>query len=231
MARGKPVAPGFRKLSGRSERYLDLSTGQELSRRQYDKLYGLLKQRGFTSYERQAKANEEIEIQKHLSRPARNRPSLQTAQKQSGKSPQEIIENRMMGRDLSKLKKIIQGAENRKVRLPKSLSNRNFKPGKKGRHFRTRLDFDAMADFIETASNFKNAAVYSYGIEFYDTRKKHRGAVTLVPLRDFSVPFDDSDWDDILDWIADHDYVQLLFGMVYVGLNIETYEKLARKKT
>jgi len=63
-------------LGGSSRRYRNKITGQVISRRQYDKLYGTLGRQGFTSYEAKAKAaKQQAPVQSAL-RPARGRRAV-----------------------------------------------------------------------------------------------------------------------------------------------------------
>ena len=62
----------WKPLGGKSRKFRNLSTGEEISRRQFDRRYGSLSKGGFTSYEKKAKATP-AEIRK--ARPARGRRS------------------------------------------------------------------------------------------------------------------------------------------------------------
>ena len=64
----------WRALGGTSRKFRNLETGEEISRRQYDKRFGVLKAQGFTSYEQKAKATP-AEIRNQ--RPAIGRPAKQ----------------------------------------------------------------------------------------------------------------------------------------------------------
>lgn len=75
MARAKAY-PGFEYLGGLSRNYKNIATGEVLSRRQYDKLYGSLARSGFNSYETKAQASPEA-VRK--SRPARGRPTAKAS--------------------------------------------------------------------------------------------------------------------------------------------------------
>jgi hypothetical protein len=55
VAKRPNTLPGWRPLGGKSRNYLNEETGEVLSRRQYDKLYGALARAGVASYEAKAK--------------------------------------------------------------------------------------------------------------------------------------------------------------------------------
>lgn len=77
----------YQPLGGKSRNYINLKTGEKLSRRQFDKRLGLLKRHGFSSYEKASEASKNKNLQAFLSRPARGRSTLR------GKSaPQRIAE-------------------------------------------------------------------------------------------------------------------------------------------
>jgi hypothetical protein len=48
------------RLPGSANRYRDTETGEELSRRQFDRRYGSLAQQGFTSYEQRQRISEQL---------------------------------------------------------------------------------------------------------------------------------------------------------------------------
>jgi len=63
-------------LGGSSRQYRNAITGDVISRRQYDKLYGALSRQGFTSYEAKAKAAKQQSPIQAAMRPARGRRAL-----------------------------------------------------------------------------------------------------------------------------------------------------------
>jgi len=67
-------------LGGTTRRYRNVRTGEEISRRQYDKRYGTLAREGFTSYERKAKARRQrLPSGRWYRPPSRNRPGIYLA--------------------------------------------------------------------------------------------------------------------------------------------------------
>jgi len=67
-------------LGGSTRRYRNVRTGEEISRRRYDKLYGTLAREGYSSYERKAKARRErLPSGRWFRPPARNRPGIYLA--------------------------------------------------------------------------------------------------------------------------------------------------------
>ncbi len=225
MAKESKAAPGFKRLPGKANQYIDLETGEILSRRQYDKRYGKLAKEGFTSYEQKAKANKQKDELKQLERPARKRTSILKVEPELRK---EIAQKRQEQRELTRIQKAINRANHKKVRVPQKVSISNFKPGKMGRQFRMPLDPATIRDFIETSRKYSGAAGYLFGVEFLDIRSGQTGAASLTGLRDFSVPFDAGDWEDIENWFEEHSYAEPLFAFVYIALKPAVYEK--RKK-
>jgi len=63
-------------LGGSSRRYRNRLTGETISRRQYDKLYGTLRRQGYSSYEAKAKAAKQQQPERAALRPARGRRSI-----------------------------------------------------------------------------------------------------------------------------------------------------------
>jgi len=54
--------PQYQRLPGKAQRYIDTDTGESISRRQYDKQFGVLAREGFSSYERRDLAFESTAI-------------------------------------------------------------------------------------------------------------------------------------------------------------------------
>lgn len=71
MASRRSGIGSWRRIAGR--RFQNIDTGETISRRQFDKRYGILARENFPSYEAKAKATP-VEIKK--TRPARGRPSI-----------------------------------------------------------------------------------------------------------------------------------------------------------
>lgn len=66
----------WQKQKGSSNRYINSETGETISRRQYDRTYGVLQKQGFTSYEQREKSEIRETKQFKLSKTAWNNFNL-----------------------------------------------------------------------------------------------------------------------------------------------------------
>ena len=230
MAKQKPIqiinGERWQSQGGTARNFINLDTGEIMPRRQFDKTYGALAKQGFKTYESKAAANLRAEGQEQLAKPARGRSSIRKLQ---GPVKYDILQTRIEQAKEKALFKAERRLSERKARTPKKLSVSNFKPGKQGRTFRVELSYEAIRDFIKTASKYSGAFSYNAGIEFFDTRTGRTGAANIIKGRHFSVPFDDSDWEDFEAWDNEHDYAQAAFAYVYIALKKSVYERHAKK--
>ncbi len=230
MAKQKPIqiinGERWQSQGGTSRNFIDLDTGEVLSRRQFDKRFGALAREGFKTYEQKAAAAAKREGYEQLAKPARGRSSVRKVQ---GPMRADIITARIEQAKEKEIAKAERRLSNKKARTPKSLSIKNFKPGKMGRTFRVELSYDAIRDFIAAASKYKGAFSYNVGIEFFDTRTGKTGAANVVKGRAFSVPFDEGDWEELEEWDNEHSYAQAAFAYVYIALKKAVYEKHGKK--
>jgi len=211
------------RIPGR--RFKNLKTGEELSRRQFDKQFGALAQAGLTSYETKAEKNRQIEGIQQLAKPARGRKKLKEANPEKRRA---LLEERAEEEKEKKIEKVESRTATKKFRVPKSLSLRNFKKGRMGNKWRVSFDRDAIREFIKTASKFKGALGYTVGVEFIDDRTGKKGAATLFTLRDFSMEFTGDDFAEMIDYIMERMYIRPLNAIVYIALKKSYAERNAK---
>ncbi len=220
-------APGWVRLPGEKTRqYMNTDTGEILSRRQYDKLHGRLAQAGLASNEAQARANLRRDEAEQLLRPARGRTSAQKTQALE----REIVKSaRLEQAHEKKAHAAVEREARRKARVPKKITARNFKPGRKGRAFRVPYDPESIEAFVREAANYKGALGYTVGIEFVDSRTGKVGAATVLPARFMDEDFTEDDWQEVEDYEQERSYMDPTFAVVYIALSQAAYEKLAKK--
>ncbi len=139
------------RLPGSANRYRNTDSGTEISRRQYDKLYGRLAGNGFTSYERQAKANREKDIEEALARPARARRSLVRYPKQSPERQARVVNARAAALE-----------RKHKHGIPNRVSNNMLPKKQRGIRFSLPFDYKVLEDWLRAAS--KNPAIIGFGV-------------------------------------------------------------------
>jgi len=161
----KKLLPGFKYLGGKSQRYLNTETGEEFSRRQYDKLAspGL-------SYEKKAAHNKLINPKAAILKPARGRKSYINAPEWV---KDEIAEQRLEAEKLKKEaeEKAKEAASNerkiqrligKKVKI-KQVKKHLIPPGQIG----WRLAFNTYSDLVKMVHDAKRTGViFAYALGY-----------------------------------------------------------------
>lgn len=141
------------KLPGKASRYKQTDTGEEISRRQFDKLYGRLAAQGFTSNEKQAKHNRERDLDRYLSRSARGRTSL--VRKSEIERQAALLERRLEYYD-----------KQTKKRPPSMIRDSFLKKGRMGERFSIPYDLEALRNWLDAAAANPNIIGAGVGITF-----------------------------------------------------------------
>jgi hypothetical protein len=217
----------FQRIPGKQKRVLDKQTGKEYSRRQFDKEFGKLKTQGVKSYEELARYNKGQEGKAQLLKPAKGRAS---ALKLPAEKKREVLAQRVETQTEKRLQNKIQKEESKKLRTPKSLSLKNFKPGKMGRRFNVPFDLITINEFINTAAKFKGSYGYTVGFIFVDTKTGAKGGVTLIRLRDLKMPYELDEFEEMLNYIEERNYIHPLNAVVYIALKQQVAESYANTR-
>lgn len=187
------VVPGFRRVagSGRAERYVNVATGEEISRRQYDKL----RRPGFTN-ESLAELNRQVESVKAAQRPARGKSSLK-------KLPPELrdleaerrvfqeIARKKREKEIAEQKRIareIERQRGKKVKTPKRITGALLTPGALGRTIEFENGYPEYLSLYEQAKKSGKIFSYSIGVDGIDSRTGRRYRATVFTQRGFDRP-------------------------------------------
>lgn len=176
----KQLISGWEYLGGKSQRYREIATGREISRRQYDKLDGQL------SYEKKAAHNKIINPELSAIRPARGRKSYLKSEDWAKK---EIAEQRIEAERLKKEKAKKEKEERQSELKAQRLSKKKIYVKKVRKHLIPkgkigwRVGFNNYNDFvtlIEDAKKISNIIfAYGFGIVGVDTQD---GQAVLRPI-------------------------------------------------
>lgn len=231
----------WQRLPGAARNYFDTETGEIISRRQYDKLYGALKKAGLSSYEAKAKQNLAKSEAEQLARPARGRTSLRGY---SEETKRDIVnarhEFKAQKAQTAKVKKAQDKIRARANRRP-AITNRLLKSGKMSRRVYTGLSQEEIQEVIEEA---RQARVFAYGVgvigvdeqtgDERDVWYRMDGKKVMRPVGD---DFTDEDFESMMDWISEYSYlipaaafVHLSFEIEYARQKKETAVRKARKQ-
>ena len=206
MADFDPTA--WRPLGGKSRNYYNPETGEQISRRKFDKMRGIF-------YEEKAEANKKADIAKALSRPARGRKKSRT---------QDEVEQEIEKYLSKKAAKEAAKAKPRKI-TPKLLKDGNKAARVK---FTTFEEFEAlrqqMLDVKSPARpGFRLITSYAIGIVGFDRRDPERKPIgaALTGLQSPQDKVTEKELGDMVeDFIGDHAY--FVFSYLYLHLHYDS---------
>lgn len=173
----------FTRLPGdKARRYINASTGEIISRRQYDKLRGI-------QYEKKAEYNKARNEARQLLRPARGRksalkkaPAEQRLIAEARKEHREQVTARKKAeRQIASHRRAVERKAKKRVKKPTIYSLKKGAIGKRFT-FNTYQDYLLLMDAIQTMSVRGEKAVLSYSIGAY-------GHDTNNPGRDLGITF------------------------------------------
>lgn len=192
MATPNPVGSllqTFKRVKG-TERFVNLITGEEVSRRQRDKVR-LAAQGNIKSYEELAKFNRQLNEDEQLARPARGRTSAKNLaapiKTDVVKARKEVKQQRAATKKEQKAQRLvdrkIEAAKRKKVHV-KKFSGRLLKAGRMG----ARVPFNTYGDYeILYADAKKSKLVFAYGLGLngVDARTGQPVTPTIFRMRAF----------------------------------------------
>jgi len=211
---------GWKYLGGKDRRYKNEVTGQELSRRQYDKLKGGL------SYEKKAAHNKLINPELSVIRPARGRKSYVKAEDWAKK---EIAAQRLETEAIKKKaadaakkeKEIARKGERlvaKKIKV-KKVAKRYFPKGKIG----WRIPFSTYEDYKILLKDAKaTGAIFAYGLGYVavDERLGEYKTVTVFPMRSLSMVEDEPDfYQAMFDSLEQYSYLKLAHYFIHFAID------------
>jgi len=221
--------PGYKRLPGRSERFVEIATGKEISRRQYDKL-----RRGISN-EKLAEINKKFHATESFARPARGRasarklaPEIRAEVVRARREAEEIKkaaeratrESRKIGRQIERIK-------SRKIRPLPKFSVSWLKPG----HMAARRLFSDYGEYLRAFNEMRSSGkVFAYALGVYgvDTRTAAPMAAIVVPMRALDRPLSEKQFYEIMgDWVNEHSYFELVSYLLHVAFKREVYESRA----
>jgi hypothetical protein len=221
--------PGFKRLPGRSERFLVVATGQEISRRKYD-----LIRRGLSN-EDLARINKATELQNQLARPARGRKSVLKA---PDFIKQEVVSERIAESTKKEILKKVEKQQKkidrdnqrltaRQVKVPK-FSGRLLKAGRKARRVPFN-DYDEYVTFYGDMKKSKIVFAYSLGIAAVDTRIGRERDAIVFPMRTFDGLLSEDEFQSYMDaFLESHAYLEFMHYFIHIAFSAEYYERKAK---
>lgn len=229
------LLPGFKGLGGTAKRVLDLSTGKELSRREYAEK---VKRQGLLSNEQLAKLNRDTQPEKQILRPTKGRKSAQKLKEDDAKleAQKRLLEAAKQKRREAELKeqrataKKIE-AKKRKVIKPKKITARLLEPGKQGR----RIPFNTYDDYLQMftdAKATKKIFAYGLGVEGIDSRSGKIVTATIFTMRGFGRPISEDDFNDAMEeFLTERLYFVFTNYFIHLAFSVEYARQKAARKT
>lgn len=208
----------WRRVPGKARRYINVKTGETISRRQFLQHYG--KARPFGSLEKRAKYYASREEQ--LLRPARGRKSglrLSEADKivevsKRKRIKKEKLADEKIARELKKKRK-----------PPKKITISNFKKGKISRNIELPIDYNAIEQVRQEAEDSKIVFGYLVGANLITEEGEDR-TFTACKLRSIRKKFTFVEYEAMIERCNEISYARLVSLFVHLSLGIE----IARKR-
>lgn len=210
--------------------FRNTETGERITRRQFDKIYGRLAEKGLSSNEAQAKRNRTPE---QLLKPARGRSKYKGPEHEKER---EIVRRSRERKEVEAIKrerKQWEHALKKPPRVPKEITNRSFKPGHSGRSFTLPLEWEAIEKFRQAAAKNKNVLFYLVGLNFINPATHQKGSFSVIGKRTIDYPFSHADFAELeraaesksqssgLNFMFTTAHVHLLLAMEYVRVQRE----------
>ncbi len=224
------TATDFKRVPGR--RFENIKTGQIISRRQYDKHFGILAKQGFTGYETKSAANKKANLEAIL-RPARGRKKFvsvaQSPTEKAVETYKEIQTRNKVAEQNLKTKRINQKVSSKLKRSGRRKSFRTQSFGMETRFKKIYVGFsreavDEMLAKIRTEN--RDVEAYMIGAWGIDTEDGSRFGFNILGLRDIRTghgfeKLRDQDWDEILATIIEKMSHYKKGGLLIQGLYID----------
>lgn len=227
----------FKPLGGKSRQFLNTETGEILSRRQYDKLRGIL-------YEAKAEANKRADLAASLARPAKGRKKAESRAEAELRAEAEKIRRQIEEEEKQK-KKLLRAATSRAHKAkPKVIRKAMLKAG----HRAERVDFTQYEQYenyikqmreTKLANGRRLVSSYAIGIVGYDERDEKELGATLNGLMLPNVVFTEYELRELSDdfilsrpyFVFSHYFLHLHFDKAYAEAKFQKKaEKEAREK-
>jgi hypothetical protein len=220
---------GYKRLAGRSERFLEIATGKEISRRAYDKI-----RRGISN-EELAKINRKFYSTEHALRPARGRKSgfmyapavREDIAKARIEERERIEKEKKAEKERKKIERAIERQKNKKLKTIKRFNKNMLKPGTKARRFL----FYTYEEYVDLYNQMKKSGVvlaYSLGVYGVNEQTGETMAAFVIPMRDFGKrPISEAHFSELDEWAEEHSYFILLGYMIQAHFKKDFYESHA----
>lgn len=212
-------------LGGKTRRYLNTETGEEISRRQFDKLT-----KG-VNYEKKAKANKIANLEEALARPARGRTKAVTTTEK--KTRVESFQKKEEIKRTTRLEKL--AAQKASKAKPKKIRPQLLKTG----HYAERIKFTSWQEFedlrrqmqSQIAPNGKRLiTAYGIGIVGYDERTGQQLGATILPMRTPNTKLTENQLQDITDdFLENHTYFIFSYYFLHLRFNYEYAQNRLKK--
>jgi len=203
----------------KTRKYQNTKTGEVISRRAYDQKYGVARQ--FGSYETKSKTNASINPLEHFARPSRGKKSmLKEVEKFTQQEKSEFIHKeitRQQEKELSKKnQRIYDNKMKRQLKPPRKINTKIFKKGRYSmwRDYLTHIDYEDMLDIIIMGKQQGDLFGYQAGFEVLNEKENKTYIMTLLQLRDFSVPFTIEDYEEMIENLNERGYIIMLAGVI-----------------
>lgn len=227
----------FKPLGGKSRQFINTETGEIISRRQYDKLRGIL-------YEAKAEANRRADLAASLARPAKGRKKAESRAEAEMRAEAEKI-RRQIEEEGRQKKKLLRAASSRAHKVkPKKIRPQLLKAGHRAERV-SFMTYEEYAEYIKQlrGTNLPNGrrlvSSYAIGMVGYDERDEKELGAMLTGLMLPNVFFTEYELRELSDdfilsrpyFVFSHYFLHLHFDKAYAEAKFrKKAEKEAREK-
>ena len=219
------------KGSGKTERFIDLITGKEVSRRYRDEAVNRI------TYEKKALANKVLNEEEQLARPAKGRTSASklapAIKSEVAKVRKEERERKAqvaaLEREQRAMDRRAQQLRGKRVNPPKVINGSLLRAGTIGR----RINFNNYAEYLDLFEKAKKSRiVFLYGLGWtgIDLRTSREQGVTVFPMRDFGKPISESKFNgEFQQSVEEKSYMEFLHYWMHLAFDVKYARDKAKK--
>lgn len=231
----KPILPGYKALGGSARNYLNLETGEIISRRQYQNLSEGI------SFEQKAAANKAADEFEQLARPAKGRRSVvklapefkKEVVKARKEKKQEEIEAEKARKEQAARKRKVDRALAKKVHQ-KKIREQLLKAGNMG----ARIAFNDYAGYLQALKELramgKKVFGYSLGITYVITDERAEAGeernVTVFTLTSPKTKYSEEEFEDTMESdIDERQYMQPAHYWMHIAFGVDYAREKAKR--
>lgn len=216
---GDGTRDNWQRVPGASRRYINKQTGETISRHEYDRRFGSLRE--FSTYRAKAAQSKRVNPEAVL-RPAKGRKK---ATHLKGEARRAEVEARQRAAREAEAERKIQKQWHRHFTVPSKIDLRNFRRGKLGRNIELPIKYAPVEQVRQAAQKSGVVFAYMVGANLITDQGEER-TISFFTSRHISMRFTPEDYSDGIEKALRITYAKLVSLFIHLSLKIE----IARKR-